>query len=334
MSSVREQQAVTIIKQKLPQLKVLAGDDRKASVYASTLKQLALNKNLSNVDVESVLGTAFEIVQAGLNPNPLFGQAYVVPYKGKAQLQIGYKGWISVGYRNGWKFRAVAVYDVDHFKIKFNGLNDEIEFEPNYDERSEEDGAWVYKHLKGVIVYAADKDGNVFSEFVPFKKLEKLRCQNPFQKPGELPEYFISKKGEKVENIWFKWAEEMYKAKALKYVITRLPITEQIMELAVKEDEVFREESNGEATVKQQPTTTQTIDPLSLTKPKEQEIQTAKVMPETEKITPKSFAELYKSLNKEQSVRYLEYMQGVNLAELSEEELANFYKEVKEYVGA
>jgi len=323
MSTVREQQAVTIIKQKLPQLKVLAGDERKASVYASTLKQLALNPNLKNVNVETVLGTAFEIVQAGLNPNPLFGQAYVVPYKGKAQLQIGYKGWISVGYRNGWKFRAVAVYDVDHFKIRFNGLNDEIDFEPNYDERSEEDGAWVYKHLKGVIVYAADKDGNIFSEFVPFKKLEKLRLKSPNQRAGSL------------QHIWLEWAEEMYKAKALKYVITRLPITEQIMELAVKEDEVFREESNGEATVKQQPTTTQTIDPLSLTNPKEQEeIQAAEVMPETEKISPISFARLYKSLSKEQSVKYLEYTQSVNLAELSEEELANFYKEVKEYVGA
>jgi len=234
MSNLREKQAITIIKQKLPQIKLLAGDERKASVYASTLKQLALNSNLKNVDVESVLGVAFEIVQAGLNPNPLFGQAYVVPYKNKAQLQIGYKGWITTGYRNGWKFRAVAVYDVDKFSIKFNGLSDEIEFEPNYDERSEENGAWVYKHLKGVIVYAQDKEENTFSEFVPFKKLEKLRLKSPNQKAGSL------------QHIWLEWAEEMYKAKALKYVITRLPITEQIMELAVQEDRVFEDEDMEE----------------------------------------------------------------------------------------
>jgi len=247
MSANRQQQAIAIIKEKMPQIKLIAGDDKKASIYASTLKQLALNPNLRNVEVESVLGVAFEIVQAGLNPNPLFGQAYVVPYGKKAQLQIGYKGWIVTGYRNGWKFRAAAVYDVDKFNIKFNGLNDEIDFEPNYDERSEEDGAWVYKHLKGVIVYAQDKDGNTFSEFVPFKKLEKLRLKSPNQKAGSL------------QHIWLEWAEEMYKAKALKYVITRLPITEQIMELAVKEDEVFREEPAAEP-VKQQSNESQTTD--------------------------------------------------------------------------
>ncbi|BCD61718.1 recombination protein RecT [Nitratiruptor phage NrS-5] len=230
----REQQAAQLVKSFMPQLKTLLQNDKsKVSAYATTLKQLALNPNLKDVDVESVLKTAFEIVQAGLNPNPLFGQAYVVPFKTKygtkAQLQIGYKGWISLGYRNGWKFRAVAVYDVDYFNMKFAGLHDIIEFEPDYENRNEEDGTWVYKHLQGVIVYAQDKEGNEFSEFVPFKKLEKLRLKSQNQKEGQL------------QYIWLEWAEEMYKAKALKYVITRLPIQEQIMDMAVKEDEVFKE---------------------------------------------------------------------------------------------
>jgi len=232
----REKKAAEIIKSQMPQLKtLLQGDKSKVSAYATTLKQLALNPNLQNVDVESVLKTAFEIVQAGLNPNPLFGQAYVVPYKGKAQLQIGYKGWIALGYRNGWKFRAVAVYNVDYFNMKFNGLSDIIEFEPDYENRNEEDGSWVYKHLKGVIVYAQDKEGNTFSEFVPFKKLEQIRLKSPNQKAGQL------------QHIWLEWADEMYRAKALKYVITRLPIHEQIMEMAAKEDEVYKEPIDVEA---------------------------------------------------------------------------------------
>lgn len=305
----REKQAVTLIKQKMPQIKLLVGDDRKASIYASTLKQLVLNPNLKNVDVESVLGVAFEIVQAGLNPNPLFGQAYVVPYKGKAQLQIGYKGWINLSYRNGWKFRAVAVYDVDKFNIEFNGLSDKIDFKPNYDEREEENGSWVYKHLKGVIVYVSDKDGNIFSEFVPFKKLEKLRLKSPNQKAGSL------------QHIWLEWADEMYKAKAIKYVITRLPITEQMMEIVVKED---NSTFDNDIPMDTEPETKQNseiaIDPIELTSQKN--------------VTIDDFKTLYNNLNSEQKTEYLSFTQGVEFEKLNQQQLNDFYKEVKSHVGA
>lgn len=156
---------------------------------------------------------------------------YVVPFKLKnggetAQLQIGYKGLISLGMKNGWKFRAVAVYDCDDFSLEFNGLDDKIHFAPNYNERSDDDGDWVFSHLVGVIVYAKDSNDNVFSEFVSKKKLEKLRLKSQNQ----------SKK-DKLEYIWLDWAEEMYKAKALKYVASRLPINDRLAEAVSAEDE-------------------------------------------------------------------------------------------------
>lgn len=222
-------------------MKTVLGDEAKVSQYATTLKQLAFNKNLANCNIDSVLKTGFEIVLAGLNPNPLFGQAYVVPYGKNAQLQIGYKGWIALGYRYGWRFRAVAVYDMDKFSMEFGGLTDKYNLEPNWDEREDDNGNWVYEHLRGVIVYARDKHNNEYSEFVSFRKLEKIRKKNEFQ-ADELEEKLTSKNGKKFNNLWFEWAEEMYKAKALKYVITRLPIQEEIMGVTVKEDEPLREE--------------------------------------------------------------------------------------------
>ena len=226
----REKEVRDLVKGKQAILKQIVNDKAKQSKYSSAIVQIAMNKNLEKVNPESVVNTAFEIVQAGLNPNPLFGQAYVVPFKGVAQLQIGYKGWILLTSRAGWKVRAVSVYDVDDFDIEFAGLSDNIHFTPNYDEREEDDGAWVYKHLKGVIVYAQDRSGTTYSEFVPFRKLEKLRLKSQNQKAGQL------------SYIWLEWAEEMYKAKALKYVLTRLPIDDSIQEAIAKEDEVYREE--------------------------------------------------------------------------------------------
>ena len=228
----REQDARALVGSKTNQILTIVGNDKaKASIFASAIANMANDYGLRNCSVESIVNTAMQIVQIGLNPNKLFGQAYVVPFKLKnggetAQLQIGYKGLISLGMKNGWKFRAVAVYDCDDFSLEFNGLDDKIHFAPNYDERSDDDGDWVFTHLVGVIVYAKDSSDNVFSEFVSKKKLEKLRLKSQNQ----------SKK-DKLEYIWLDWAEEMYKAKALKYVASRLPINDRLAEAVSAEDE-------------------------------------------------------------------------------------------------
>jgi len=227
----RENTARELIKSQMKKIITLTGSKEKASKYASALLSIAMNKNLKDCTPESVIKAGIEIVELGLNPNPKLGLAYVVPYGGKAVLQIGYKGWINLGYRNGWIFRAVPVYDVDEFEIKFNGLFDDINFKPNEEERNEEDSEWVFKHLKGVLVFAMDSKKMAFSEFVPFKKLEKLRLKSPTQKNKD-----------KLSDVWAEWAEEMYKAKALKYVITRLPVADEILEAKTKEDEIYEEE--------------------------------------------------------------------------------------------
>lgn len=234
---VREQEARSIVSAKAKQISVLVGkDEAKTSKFMSALVQLSQNKNLIECKVDSIVDVGFQIVQAGLNPNPLFGQAYVVPFKLKsgftvAQLQVGYKGYIQLGYRAGWKFKAVPVYRCDKFDYKFGGFEDDIVLEPNYEARNEDDGNWIFKNLVGVIVYAKDKDDYIVTEFVAFKKLEKLRLKSQNQVK------------DKLQYIWLDWAEEMYKAKALKYVVTRLPIEDDVQELISSEDNVHRIEN-------------------------------------------------------------------------------------------
>ncbi|MBR8461515.1 recombinase RecT [Campylobacter sp. faydin G-24] len=225
----RESKARSLISAKMSQIQTITnGDKSKASAFASAIVNMVNDGNLSNCSTESIVNTAMQIVQIGLNPNKLFGQAYVVPYNKEAQLQIGYKGLIALGYRNGWKFRAICVYKCDEFDMKFAGIKDDISFVPNYDERDETNPAWVFENLKGVLVFVADKNGSEFSEFVPFKKLEQLRTTSPNQNAKGL------------SNIWAKWAEEMYKAKAIKHVASRLPINDSIAEAFMAEDEPFR----------------------------------------------------------------------------------------------
>ena len=230
----REQTARAMIKDKMSQIQTIVGNDKaKASVFASAIVNMVNDGGLRNCSPESIVNTAMQIVQIGLHPNKLFGQAYVVPYKGVAQLQIGYKGLISLGYRNGWKFRAVSVYACDKFKQNFGGIKDEIIFDPNYDERDETSASWVFANLKGVLVYAVDKQGAEFSEFVSKKKLEQLRTTSPNQ----------NKEG--LSGTWANWAEEMYKAKAIKHVASRLPINDSLAEALSLEDEPIRAEQNA-----------------------------------------------------------------------------------------
>ncbi len=229
--TARETQARQLISQKTKMIGTIVNNDKaKTSTFASALVAMASDKNLMGCNVEDILHVGFQIVQAGLNPNKLFGQAYVVPYGKVPQLQIGYKGWISLGYRNGWTFKAVAVYNCDEFDIEFMGFEDKITFKPNFEQRDEDESKWVKENLKGVMVYAKDSQNNVFTEFVGVKKLEKLRLSSPMQKNKDA-----------LAGVWNEWAEEMYKAKALKYVITRLPINDSIMNLVVAENEVYQE---------------------------------------------------------------------------------------------
>ncbi len=229
--TTREAQARQLISQKVKMIETIVNNDKaKTSTFASALVAMASDKNLMGCNVEDILHVGFQIVQAGLNPNKIFGQAYVVPYGKVPQLQIGYKGWISLGYRNGWTFKAVAVYECDEFSLEFGGFEDKITFKPNYDARDEDEASWVHENLKGVMVYAKDNKDNIFTEFVSFKKLEKLRLTSPMQNNKD-----------ELKGTWKEWAEEMYKAKALKYVITRLPINDSIMNAVAIENEVYQE---------------------------------------------------------------------------------------------
>ena len=57
-----------------------------------------------------------------LFPSNVTGQAYVLPYKGIAQFQLGYQGLVTLFYRSGAKsIRAEIVYENDFFEYE-NGV--------------------------------------------------------------------------------------------------------------------------------------------------------------------------------------------------------------------
>lgn len=97
------------------------------------LTVLRQTPKLAECTVPSVLGTLMTCAQLGLRPGvPALGHAYLVPFKGKATLIIGYQGMIELAHRSGKVKSLIArtVYSNDEFDVDY-GLADTLVHKPN-----------------------------------------------------------------------------------------------------------------------------------------------------------------------------------------------------------
>ncbi len=120
------------------------------------MTQFTKGSPLMKCDPSSVLGVMLETAQLGLELST-GGQAYMVPFKGKATLIIGYQGYIDLAYRTGQVavVYASVVYEKDQFEYlnQFGGgLAPQIKHPKNEDpieQRGQLRGAYMTACLKG-----------------------------------------------------------------------------------------------------------------------------------------------------------------------------------------
>jgi recombination protein RecT len=86
---------------------------------------------LLQCDPKSLFGSILFCAEIGLKPNTPLGHAYILPYKGKAKFQIGYKGLIEIMYRNPRvkQITARAVFQNDFFEYNY-GLKPDLVHKP------------------------------------------------------------------------------------------------------------------------------------------------------------------------------------------------------------
>lgn len=85
--------------------------DKAASFLSSLLTVVNDNKLLQNADPRTVLAAAATAASLDLPILPSLGKAWVVPYKGNAQFQLGYKGAIALALRSG-KMKSIVMTPV------------------------------------------------------------------------------------------------------------------------------------------------------------------------------------------------------------------------------
>lgn len=88
------------------------GDPNKAKRFiASISSAVATNTSLQQCDAGSILSGALLGEALNLSPSPQLGQYYLVPFKDKAQFQLGYKGYIQLAIRSG-QYKDIDVIEV------------------------------------------------------------------------------------------------------------------------------------------------------------------------------------------------------------------------------
>lgn len=100
------------------------------------LTALSSSPKLQACTPMSFMGAMMQAAQLGVEPNTPLGQAYLIPYGGVCQFQLGYKGLIDLAYRSGEvsSIQAHEVHENDTFTYEY-GLEPKLRHVPAQTDR-------------------------------------------------------------------------------------------------------------------------------------------------------------------------------------------------------
>lgn len=102
---------------------------KKAAGFMSSIIAVTNNnKLLAKAEPATVIGAAAQAAMLDLPINQSLGFAYIVPYKGAAQFQLGYKGYIQLAQRSG-QYADIGAKTVYEGELEYeNRLLDKFKF--------------------------------------------------------------------------------------------------------------------------------------------------------------------------------------------------------------
>lgn len=141
------------------------------------LTMLPNNPNLLECDPKTLLGGVLQAAAWGLELDPVLGMAYLVPYKQRAQIIIGYQGLITLARRSGEVKNIIpqTVYEKDFFEYEL-GLTPKLVHQPSKDpDRG---------NMIGVYAVARMADGNNEFRFMWKHEVDAIRSRSRASNSG------------------------------------------------------------------------------------------------------------------------------------------------------
>lgn len=131
------------------------GDSKRASRFiASITSAVSTNPQLQECDAGSILSGALLGESLNLSPSPQLGQYYLVPFGGKAQFILGYKGYLQLAIRSG-QYKKINVLAIKEGELNhYNPLDEEIDVTLIDDEEVRENATTIgyyamFEYLNG-----------------------------------------------------------------------------------------------------------------------------------------------------------------------------------------
>lgn len=114
----------------MKKLNDVLGSEKKAASFISSVISVANgNSQLRNANPMTILGSAMVAATLDLPVVPTLGLAYIVPYKGQAQFQLGFKGLIELAERSGQFKNIIDEVVYEGQLVKKNKFTGEYEFD-------------------------------------------------------------------------------------------------------------------------------------------------------------------------------------------------------------
>lgn len=164
----------------------------------------------------SFLAGLMQLSQLGLEPNTGLGQAYLIPYGNKVQVQISYLGLIDLATRTG-QYKSIYAHEVyanDEFSYAY-GLNKDLIHVPADDPQGEPIGYYAVYHLQ-----------NGGYDFMYMTREKIMKHKSKFSKAA---------------NVWQTNFDAMAKKTVLKQVLKYAPKSIEFAKV-VNADETVKEE--------------------------------------------------------------------------------------------
>lgn len=121
--------------------------DGTGAFLSSVLSLVNSNDSLKSLDAVALYNTCLMAAAIHLPFNANLGQAYIIAYKGKPQLQIGWKGFVQLAQRSG-QFKTIGVNSVHENEIAgIDPMTGEIQFDFKLKKEGEIVGYMAYFKL-------------------------------------------------------------------------------------------------------------------------------------------------------------------------------------------